>query len=135
MEKRASNLKYPLVVTILRWQPRQRFNQSFNAKYDEKGRATEEAVTGRDVKERELNDEQRGGENRDAGRRETWLFSACRHRLFPPFPPMFKVNKLAKHSINQAKCQSEKEVETERGMKETCRQTELLPSDVLDGSI
>lgn len=44
--------------------------------------------------------------------------------LFPPFLPMFKVNKLAKHSSNQAKCRSEREVETQRGMKETCRQTD-----------
>lgn len=54
-------------------------------------------------------------------------FLVCRHRLFPPFPPMFKVNKLAKHSVNLR----EKEVETERGMKET----ELLPSDAFDGSV
>lgn len=43
-------------------------------------------MTGKEEKERELNDDQRGLENKDAGRHETWLFSACRHSLFSPFP-------------------------------------------------
>lgn len=48
-------------------------------------------------------------------------FLLCRHSLFPPLPTVFKVNKLAKP---QYLSQREKErlVETERGMRETCRQ-------------
>lgn len=47
---------------------------------------------------------------------------------------MFKVNKLAKPQYPKGR---EQEVETEKGMRETCRlsDTELLPSDVPDGPI
>lgn len=36
---------------------------------------------------------------------------------------------------DQAQYQREREVEAQRRMKTTCRQTELLPSDVLDSPI
>lgn len=91
-------------------------------------------MAGKEAEKRELNDEQRGQENRDAARHETWLFLLCRHSLFPPLPPVFKVNKLAKPQYLPQR-EKEREVETERGMSETCRQTELLPSGVPDGPI
>lgn len=58
-------------------------------------------------------------------------FLLCRHSLFPPLPPTFKVNKLAKPQYQLLR-EKEREVGTERGMRETCRHTELLPSDVPD---
>lgn len=61
-------------------------------------------------------------------------FLLCRHSLFPPLPPVFKVNKLAKPQYLPHR-EKEREVETERRIRETDRQTELLPSDVPDGPI
>lgn len=75
--------------------------------------------------------------NRDAGRHETWLFSAFQAQPVPSASPVFKVNKLAKTPVSSSERKREREVETERGMRETCRlsDTELLPSDVPDGPI
>lgn len=48
-------------------------------------------------------------------------FLLFRHSLFPPLPPVFKVNKLA---VSTSERKKEWEVEAERGMRETCRQTD-----------
>lgn len=87
----------------------------------------------RDGSEREieLNDEQRGRENRDTG--ETRLFSALQAQPVPSISRHVKSKQAGQSTVSTS--EKKREAETDRGMRETCGQTELLPSDVPDGPI
>lgn len=94
-EQPLSNLKYPLIITVLSWQPGERFNQSLNARNDRERRSTEGRGRGR-RRRRESQMTNREDEKIEMQGDIAVFFLLCRHSLFPPLPPVFKVNKLAK---------------------------------------
>ena len=85
-------------------------------------------MTEKEVEERELSDEQRGQENRNAGRHETLLFSALQAQPVPSTSPHVQSKQAHQTQLSERKRQTYMH-------RQTDRQTELLPSDVPDGPI
>lgn len=74
--------------------------------------------------------------NRNAGRHETWLFSAPQAQPVPSAPPPHVQSKQARQTPVSERARTRGgDRERDEGDMETVRHTELLPSDVPDGPI